>query len=88
MVDLIDRTAGYGYSVASMMEAGLRVFHPKRCINDMKSRFYALMALDTVRGIASPEKLKALGLAQETEMLWDASFQSQRRWPFNRKILV
>jgi hypothetical protein len=54
----------------------------------MKSRFFVLMALDTVRGIASPEKLKALGLAQETEMLWDASFQSQRRWPFNRKILV
>jgi hypothetical protein len=40
----------------------------------MKSRFFVLMALDTVRGIASPEKLKALGLAQETEMLWDASF--------------
>ena len=103
MVDLLNSAAGYGYSVASMMEAGLRVFHLKRCINyrfgfsasddaltprmlepardgepegieirfdDMKSRFYALMALDTVRGIASPEKLKALGLAQEAELLW------------------
>ena len=33
IVELINAAAGYGYDVSSMMEAGLRVFHLKRCIN-------------------------------------------------------
>jgi aldehyde:ferredoxin oxidoreductase len=33
IVELINAAAGYGYDVATMMEAGLRVFHLKRCIN-------------------------------------------------------
>lgn len=106
MVDLINSTTGYGYSLSSMMEAGTRVFHLKRCINfrfgftasndaltprmlepardgepegieirfdEMKSRFYALMALDTARGVASREKLLSLGLADEAELIWGES---------------
>ncbi|HOF78656.1 MAG TPA: aldehyde ferredoxin oxidoreductase family protein, partial [Smithellaceae bacterium] len=33
IVELINAAAGYGYDVSSMMEAGLRIFHLKRCIN-------------------------------------------------------
>jgi len=33
IVALINAAAGYGYDIASMMEAGWRVFHLKRCIN-------------------------------------------------------
>ena len=33
IVELINAAASYGYDVSSMMEAGLRVFHLKRCIN-------------------------------------------------------
>jgi aldehyde:ferredoxin oxidoreductase len=33
IVELINAAAGYAYDVATMMEAGLRVFHLKRCIN-------------------------------------------------------
>jgi aldehyde:ferredoxin oxidoreductase len=33
IVELINATAGYGYDIESMMEAGLRIFHLKRCIN-------------------------------------------------------
>ncbi len=33
IVELINAAAGYGYDVATIMEAGLRVFHLKRCIN-------------------------------------------------------
>jgi len=33
IVELINAAAGYGYDIASMMEAGWRGFHLKRCIN-------------------------------------------------------
>ena len=33
IVELINAAAGYGYDISSMMEAGLRIFHLKRCIN-------------------------------------------------------
>jgi len=33
IVELINAAAGYGYDIGSMMEAGLRIFHLKRCIN-------------------------------------------------------
>lgn len=33
IVELMNAAAGYGYDVGSMMEAGLRIFHLKRCIN-------------------------------------------------------
>jgi aldehyde:ferredoxin oxidoreductase len=33
IVELINAAAGYGYDINSMMEAGLRIFHLKRCIN-------------------------------------------------------
>ncbi|MBN1534409.1 MAG: aldehyde ferredoxin oxidoreductase family protein [Spirochaetes bacterium] len=33
MVELFNAVAGYGYTPETMMEAGLRVFHLKRCIN-------------------------------------------------------
>ncbi|MBW2675386.1 MAG: aldehyde ferredoxin oxidoreductase family protein [Deltaproteobacteria bacterium] len=33
IVELINSTAGYGYDITSMMEAGWRGFHLKRCIN-------------------------------------------------------
>lgn len=33
IVELINAAAGYGYDIESMMEAGLRIFHLKRCIN-------------------------------------------------------
>jgi aldehyde:ferredoxin oxidoreductase len=100
---LINAAAGYGYSVETMMEAGWRAFHLKRCINclfgfsasdddltprllepardgdtagieirfdEMKNRFYELMQFDSVRGIASREKLEELGLAKEAERIW------------------
>jgi aldehyde:ferredoxin oxidoreductase len=112
MVALINWTAGYDYSVASMMEAGMRVFHLKRCINhrfgfiasddaltprmlepardgepegiairfdEMKERFYELMKIDPVRGIAYNGKLLSLGLSEEAELLWGASDQDFRK---------
>ncbi len=33
IVDLINACAGYGLTIETMMEAGLRIFHLKRCIN-------------------------------------------------------
>jgi aldehyde:ferredoxin oxidoreductase len=33
IVELINASAGYGYDIDAMMEAGWRVFHLKRCIN-------------------------------------------------------
>lgn len=33
IVELINAAAGYGYDIETMMEAGLRIFHLKRCIN-------------------------------------------------------
>jgi aldehyde:ferredoxin oxidoreductase len=33
IVELINAAAGYGYDIGSMMEAGWRAFHLKRCIN-------------------------------------------------------
>ncbi len=33
MADLLNAAAGYAHSVESMMEAGTRIFHLKRCIN-------------------------------------------------------
>jgi aldehyde:ferredoxin oxidoreductase len=102
IVELFNAVAGYGYTVESMMEAGERVFHLKRCLNyrlgftaaddditprmrepardgepegieimfdEMKSRFYELMGFDPVTGIASQEKLAALGLVNESGSL-------------------
>ena len=103
IVELINAAAGYGYDVPEMMEAGLRVFSLKRCINyrfgfraadddltprmkepardgdtagieihfdEMKNQFYELMKFDPDRGVSSREKLIALGLAEEAEIVW------------------
>jgi len=103
IVELINAAAGYGYDVVTMMDAGLRMFHLKRCINyrfgfaaadddltprlkepaqdgdtagieihfdEMKSRFYELMEFDSTRGVSSRERLSALGLAEEAELIW------------------
>ena len=103
IVELINAAAGYGYDVPTMMEAGLRVFSLKRCINyrfgfraadddltprmkepardgdtagieihfnEMKNKFYELMEFDPARGVSSREKLLALGLTKEAEMIW------------------
>ncbi|MFA5756981.1 MAG: aldehyde ferredoxin oxidoreductase C-terminal domain-containing protein, partial [Smithellaceae bacterium] len=103
IVELINAAAGYGYDVPAMMEAGLRVFSLKRCINyrfgfraadddltprmkepardgdtagieirfdEMKNRFYEQMEFDPEKGVSSREKLVALGLAEEAEMIW------------------
>lgn len=103
VVELINAAAGYRYDVPAMMEAGLRVFSLKRCINyrfgfraadddltprmkepardgdtagieihfdEMKNQFYELMQFDPARGVSSREKLIALGLIEEAEMVW------------------
>ncbi|MDO9515524.1 MAG: aldehyde ferredoxin oxidoreductase family protein [Syntrophales bacterium] len=103
IVELINAAAGYGYDIASMMEAGWRVFHLKRCINyrfgfsasdddltprlkepacdgdsagieilfdEMKDRFYELMEFDSVKGVASRNKLESLGLTEEADRVW------------------
>jgi aldehyde:ferredoxin oxidoreductase len=103
IVELINVSAGYRYDVETMMQAGWRIYHLKRCINsrfgfsadddaltprllepardgetagieinfsEMKSRFYDLMEFDPVRGVASRERLEALGLAEEAEQIW------------------
>ncbi|HRS83616.1 MAG TPA: aldehyde ferredoxin oxidoreductase C-terminal domain-containing protein, partial [Smithellaceae bacterium] len=95
--------AGYGYDVPEMMEAGLRAFSLKRCINyrfgfraadddlsprikepardgdaagieiqfdRMKKLFYEQMGFDSEKGVSSREKLTALGLTREAEMIW------------------
>lgn len=102
-MELINAAAGYGYDVPAMMEAGMRVFSLKRCINyrfgfraadddltprmkepardgdtagieihfdEMKNQFYELMQFDPARGVPSCEKLIALGLAEEAEIVW------------------
>jgi aldehyde:ferredoxin oxidoreductase len=108
IVELINAAAGYGYDIPAMMEAGLRVFSLKRCINyrfgfraadddltprmkepardgdtagieirfdEMKNRFYELMAFDPEKGVSSREKLIALGLAEEAEVVWSQSLK-------------
>ncbi|MBN1664708.1 MAG: aldehyde ferredoxin oxidoreductase family protein [Deltaproteobacteria bacterium] len=103
IVELINAAAGYGYDIGSMMEAGWRIFHLKRCINyrfgfsasdddlttrlkepardgdtagieidfdEMKTGFYELMEFDPARGVSSREKLEALGLKEEAELIW------------------
>jgi aldehyde:ferredoxin oxidoreductase len=103
MEELINAVAGYGYTVGTMMEAGLRVYHLKRCLNRrlglsagddsltprmlepardgdpagiemefdlMKEKFYRIMDMDPVRGIAVRTKLEALGLGEEAGILW------------------
>ncbi|NLA40055.1 MAG: aldehyde ferredoxin oxidoreductase family protein [Smithella sp.] len=103
VVELINAAAGYRYDVPAMMEAGLRVFSLKRCINyrfgfraadddltprmkepardgdtagieiyfdEMKNQFYELMQFDPARGVSSREKLIALGLIEEAEVVW------------------
>ncbi|HPC86190.1 MAG TPA: aldehyde ferredoxin oxidoreductase family protein [Smithellaceae bacterium] len=103
IVELINAAAGYGYDVPEMMEAGLRAFSLKRCINyrfgfraadddlsprikepardgdaagieiqfdRMKKLFYEQMGFDSEKGVSSREKLTALGLTREAEMIW------------------
>jgi aldehyde:ferredoxin oxidoreductase len=105
IVALMNAAAGYAHSVESMMEAGTRIFHLKRCINfllgftardddltprmrepardgdiagieimfdSMKSRFYELMEMDPEKGIALPDRLRALGLSAEADALREA----------------
>jgi len=36
----------------------------------MKNRFYEQMEFDPEKGVSSREKLVALGLAEEAEMIW------------------
>lgn len=103
IVELINAAAGYGYDIPAMMEAGLRVFSLKRCINyrfgfrvadddltprmkepardgdtagieirfdEMKNRFYELMAFDPEKGVSSRARLVKLGLAEEADRIW------------------